>query len=51
MPTSKACRLVLEARPEIEQFVVDPAGWSDPSALAAELVRADPTQLARERFN
>lgn len=48
MPTSKAYRLVLEARPEIEQFVVDPAGWSDPSALAAELVRADPTLLARE---
>jgi 2-succinyl-5-enolpyruvyl-6-hydroxy-3-cyclohexene-1-carboxylate synthase len=48
MPTSKAYRLALEARPEIEQFVVDPAGWSDPSALAAELVRSDPTLLARE---
>ncbi len=48
MPTSKAYRLALEGRPQIEQIVVDPAGWNDPSALAGEIVRADPTILARD---
>ena len=45
-PTSKAYRLLLETQPEIEQVVVDPAGWSDPTARAAEIVRADPRALA-----
>ncbi|MEE9280237.1 MAG: 2-succinyl-5-enolpyruvyl-6-hydroxy-3-cyclohexene-1-carboxylic-acid synthase [Myxococcota bacterium] len=48
MPTSRAYQLALEAQPEIEQIMVDPHGWSDPSALAAEIVRADPTELAAE---
>ena len=47
MPTSKSYRLLLERHPEITQIVVDPWGWSDPTALASELVRADPSALAR----
>ncbi len=47
MPTSKAYRLLLERHPEITQIVVDPWGWSDPTTLASELVRADPLPLAR----
>ena len=47
MPTSKAYRLLLERHPEITQIVVDPWGWSDPTTLASELVRADPLSLAR----
>ncbi len=46
-PTSKALRLALEARPGVRQIVVDAAGWSDPSALAARMVRAEPVVLAR----
>ena len=46
MPTSKAYRTLLGAHPEITQLVVDPWGWSDPTALANELVRADPGRLA-----
>jgi len=48
MPTSKAYRLLLERHPEITQIVVDPSGWSDPTSLASELVRAEPTGLARD---
>ena len=47
MPTSKSYRLWLEAHPEIEQIVVDPDAWSDPTGLASQLVRADPTCVAR----
>ncbi|MCE2391375.1 MAG: 2-succinyl-5-enolpyruvyl-6-hydroxy-3-cyclohexene-1-carboxylic-acid synthase [Proteobacteria bacterium] len=47
-PTSNAYRLFLERHPEIEQIVVDRWGWSDPSGLAAELLRADPEALARQ---
>ncbi|MCH6563853.1 MAG: 2-succinyl-5-enolpyruvyl-6-hydroxy-3-cyclohexene-1-carboxylic-acid synthase [Myxococcales bacterium] len=47
MPTSKAYRLLLERHPEITQIVVDPWGWSDPTLLASELMRADPLALAR----
>jgi 2-succinyl-5-enolpyruvyl-6-hydroxy-3-cyclohexene-1-carboxylate synthase len=45
-PTSKAYRLLLERHPAIEQAIVDPHGWSDPSALAALVLRADPSALA-----
>jgi 2-succinyl-5-enolpyruvyl-6-hydroxy-3-cyclohexene-1-carboxylate synthase len=31
----------------VEQIVVDPHGWSDPTSLAVELVRSDPIRLAR----
>jgi len=48
LPTSKAFRLFLEARPGLRQWVVDPGGWSEPTALAAEVVRADPLLLCRE---
>ena len=48
LPTSKAFRLCLVARPGLRQWVVDPAGWSEPTSLAAELVRADPLLLCRE---
>jgi 2-succinyl-5-enolpyruvyl-6-hydroxy-3-cyclohexene-1-carboxylate synthase len=48
LPTSKAFRLCLEARPGLRQWVVDPAGWSEPTSLAAELVRSDPLLLCRE---
>jgi 2-succinyl-5-enolpyruvyl-6-hydroxy-3-cyclohexene-1-carboxylate synthase len=47
-PTSKAYRLLLERHPAIAQLSVDPHGWSDPSALAVELLRSDPVQLARD---
>ena len=47
-PTSKAYRVFLERHPEIEQIVVDRWGWSDPSGLAAGLLRADPGALARQ---
>jgi 2-succinyl-5-enolpyruvyl-6-hydroxy-3-cyclohexene-1-carboxylate synthase len=47
MPTSKAYRLLLERHPEIEQIVVDPWGWRDPTALAAQLIRTDPLVLSR----
>jgi 2-succinyl-5-enolpyruvyl-6-hydroxy-3-cyclohexene-1-carboxylate synthase len=47
MPTSKPYRQWLEAHPEVEQMVVDPHGWSDPTSLAAELVRSDPIGLSR----
>ncbi len=48
LPTSKAFRLCLEARPGLRQWVVDPAGWSEPTSLASELVRSDPLLLCRE---
>jgi 2-succinyl-5-enolpyruvyl-6-hydroxy-3-cyclohexene-1-carboxylate synthase len=44
--TSKAFRLALEARPQTTQLLVDPWGWGDPSALAAEIVRAEPVAFA-----
>jgi 2-succinyl-5-enolpyruvyl-6-hydroxy-3-cyclohexene-1-carboxylate synthase len=47
MPTSKPYRQWLEAHPEITQFVVDPCGWSDPTSLAAEMLRSDPVVFAR----
>ncbi len=47
-PTSKAWRLWLERHPEVHLGVVDPDdGWADPSHLAAHVVRAEPTALAR----
>jgi 2-succinyl-5-enolpyruvyl-6-hydroxy-3-cyclohexene-1-carboxylate synthase len=47
-PTSKAYRLLGERHPELTRWVVDPHGWRDPSALACELLRSDPAELARE---
>jgi 2-succinyl-5-enolpyruvyl-6-hydroxy-3-cyclohexene-1-carboxylate synthase len=47
-PTSKAYRLLLERQPDAVQLSVDPHGWSDPSALATELLRSDPAALARD---
>lgn len=46
MPTSKLFRQWLEANPEATQIVVDPCGWSDPTSLATEILRADPVRLA-----
>jgi len=45
-PTSKAYRLFLERQPQVEQWTVDPYGWSDPSALSRRLLRCDPQALA-----
>jgi 2-succinyl-5-enolpyruvyl-6-hydroxy-3-cyclohexene-1-carboxylate synthase len=47
MPTSKPYGQWLEAHPEVEQIVVDPHGWSDPTSLAVELIRSEPIRLAR----
>jgi 2-succinyl-5-enolpyruvyl-6-hydroxy-3-cyclohexene-1-carboxylate synthase len=47
-PTSKAYRTLLESDPRIAQWTVDPHGWSDPSALASELLRCDPVALASD---
>ena len=47
-PASKALRLWREAHPPTRTLIVDPAGvWHDPSHLASEFVRADPTLLCR----
>ncbi|MFQ5515008.1 MAG: 2-succinyl-5-enolpyruvyl-6-hydroxy-3-cyclohexene-1-carboxylic-acid synthase [Myxococcota bacterium] len=51
MPTSKAYRELLERNPEIRQIVVDPWSWRDPTALATEIVRADPLALIRGLLN
>jgi 2-succinyl-5-enolpyruvyl-6-hydroxy-3-cyclohexene-1-carboxylate synthase len=48
MPTAKAYRLALERHAGIEQWIADPWGWSDPSALAAGLLRADPERLVAD---
>jgi 2-succinyl-5-enolpyruvyl-6-hydroxy-3-cyclohexene-1-carboxylate synthase len=47
MPTSKPYRQWLEAHPEVEQIVVDPHGWSDPTSMAFELIQSDPIRLAQ----
>jgi 2-succinyl-5-enolpyruvyl-6-hydroxy-3-cyclohexene-1-carboxylate synthase len=47
-PTSKACRMFLERHPQVDQWIVDPYGWSDPSALASAILRSDPGTLARD---
>ena len=45
MPTAKPLLQYLQRHPEAETIVVDPAGWRDPTLLAAGMVRADPTAL------
>ena len=42
IPTSKPVSQWLERHRTIAQILVDPAGWRDPTASAALLVRADP---------
>jgi 2-succinyl-5-enolpyruvyl-6-hydroxy-3-cyclohexene-1-carboxylate synthase len=44
--TSKAVTTWLAANSRVPQVVVDPAGWRDPTASAALVVRADPHALA-----
>lgn len=46
MPTAKAYAQIFETHRDVEQIVVDPWGWSDPTALAGDIVRADPVRLA-----
>ncbi|MDQ2806974.1 MAG: thiamine pyrophosphate-dependent enzyme, partial [Chloroflexota bacterium] len=46
MPTAKPLLLYLQAHPSAHIIVVDAApGWRDPTALAAEMVYADPALL------
>ena len=45
MPTAKPLLQYLQRHPEAETIVVDPAGWREPTLLAAEMVRADPLAL------
>jgi 2-succinyl-5-enolpyruvyl-6-hydroxy-3-cyclohexene-1-carboxylate synthase len=47
MLTSKSFRTLLEADPSIEQRVVDPWEWREPTALGVEILRCDPVALAR----
>lgn len=47
LPTSKSFRTLLEADPSIEQRVVDPWDWREPTALGVEILRCDPVALAR----
>ena len=46
IPTSKAVSTWLADHPQIPQIVVDDAGWRDPGASAASVVRSDPTSFA-----
>ncbi len=46
MPTAKPLLLYLQAHPSAHTIVVDSApGWRDPTALAAEMIYADPATL------
>jgi len=46
MPTAKPLLLYLQAHPAAHTLVVDAApGWRDPTALAAEMIYADPALL------
>jgi 2-succinyl-5-enolpyruvyl-6-hydroxy-3-cyclohexene-1-carboxylate synthase len=46
MPTSKPVLQYLQRHSNARQIVVDvPGGWQEPTALAAEIVHADPTAL------
>ena len=45
MPTAKPLLQYLQRHQEAETIVVDPAGWRDPTLLAARMVRADPAAL------
>lgn len=47
-PTSKALNQWLAAHPEIEQLVVSPWGWNDPSGVAQRLLASEPLRLARD---
>jgi 2-succinyl-5-enolpyruvyl-6-hydroxy-3-cyclohexene-1-carboxylate synthase len=48
MPTSKPVLLYLQRHGGARQVVVDaPGGWQEPTALAAEVVHADPPSLCR----
>lgn len=47
-PTSNALNQWLAAHPEIEQLVVSPWGWNDPSGVAREVLAAEPLRLARD---
>jgi 2-succinyl-5-enolpyruvyl-6-hydroxy-3-cyclohexene-1-carboxylate synthase len=42
LPTSKALWRWLGDHPEVPQVLIDPAGWRDPAATTALMVRADP---------
>ncbi len=46
MPTSKSLRTFLERHPEIEQRVVAPYTWLEPTHLAASWIRADAREVA-----
>ena len=46
MPTSKALSTWLADHPQLRQIVVDDAGWRDPGASAAIMVRSDPAAFA-----
>ncbi len=47
LPTEKSVWRWLEDHPEVDQILVDPAGWRDPIASAATVVAADPAALCR----
>ena len=42
VPTSKAIWSWLGEHPEVDQVIIDPAGWPDPMASSSMVVRADP---------
>jgi 2-succinyl-5-enolpyruvyl-6-hydroxy-3-cyclohexene-1-carboxylate synthase len=47
MPTSKPLLQYLQRHPDARLLLIDPAGWRDPTLLAAEVVRADPDRFCR----
>jgi len=47
VPTSKALNQWLASHPEIEQLVVSPWVWNEPSGVAQPVLRAEPLRLAR----
>ena len=40
-PTSKSLNSWLASHPDVEQVIVDEAGWRDPGATASSIIRAD----------
>jgi 2-succinyl-5-enolpyruvyl-6-hydroxy-3-cyclohexene-1-carboxylate synthase len=51
VPTSKPLVQYLQRHPNTRQIVVDPGGWRDPTALASELLHADPPLLCESLAN
>ncbi len=45
-PTSSAYATWLSEHPSVRRYAVAPHGWNDPSSSAAELVQAEPSEVA-----